>query len=69
MIWSVPAEGSGDLIEGANVITGLTTSSGTFIAGEEISGAGIPAHTTIQAVRPGVIILSADAKRLAALWR
>src|SRR6202167_2499679 len=56
-----PAEGSGDLIEGANVITGLTTSSGTFIAGEEISGAGIPTHTTIQAVPPGVIILSANA--------
>ncbi len=57
-----PAEGSGDLIEGANAITGLTTSSGTFIVGEEISGAGIPAHTTIQTVRPGVIILSADAE-------
>ena len=57
-----PAEGSGDLIEGANVVTGLTTSSGSFIAGEEISGAGIPANTTIQAVRPGVIVLSADAE-------
>jgi hypothetical protein len=56
-----PAEGSGDLIEGANVVTGLATSSGTFVAGEEISGAGIPAHTTIQAVRPGVIVLSAGA--------
>ncbi len=56
-----PAEGSGDLIEGANAVTGLTTSSGTFIAGEEISGAGIPVGTTIQAVRPGVIVLSADA--------
>ncbi len=56
-----PAEGSGDLIEGANVVTGVATSSGTFVVGEEISGAGIPAHTTIQAVRPGVIILSTDA--------
>jgi hypothetical protein len=56
-----PAEGSGDLIEGANAVTGVTTSSGTFVVGDEISGEGIPAHTTIQAVRPGVILLSADA--------
>jgi hypothetical protein len=55
-----PAGGTGVLIAGSNTITGVTVASGTFVAGEEISGVGIPAATTIVSVQPGVLVLSAD---------
>ncbi len=57
-----PAEGSGESIAGVNDITGLNTTSGTFLAGDQISGAGIPAGTTIQSVHAGTIVLSSEAE-------
>ncbi len=57
-----PAEGTGEVVAGLNGVSGLVTSSGVFTAGEEISGAGIPSGTTIVAVDPGVLVLSADAE-------
>jgi hypothetical protein len=56
-----PAEGMGDLIEGVDAVVGLSTTKGEFVAGEEISGAGIPAGTTILSVQPGGLVLSAEA--------
>ncbi|MGA9305251.1 MAG: hypothetical protein WBW31_07610 [Candidatus Sulfotelmatobacter sp.] len=57
-----PAEGEGELIAGVNDITGLNTISGTFLAGEQISGTGIPAGTTILSVHAGTIVLSSEAE-------
>jgi hypothetical protein len=56
-----PAGGEGDVIAGSNTITGLTTMSGSFVAGESISGADIPADTTILSVKPSSIVMSAEA--------
>ena len=71
-----PAEGTGDVIEGSNTIIGVVATTSTFVAGEEISGEGIPATTTIPAtpttpattvpttivsVHPGAIVLSTEA--------
>ncbi|MBW8060605.1 MAG: hypothetical protein FVQ78_09890, partial [Solirubrobacterales bacterium] len=44
------ATGKGDLVELSNEITNVNTETGTFTAGEEISGAGIPAGARIGAV-------------------
>ena len=41
------AAGTGTLTDGSNVITALHVSTGSFLEGEEISGAGIPAGTSI----------------------
>jgi hypothetical protein len=52
---SIPAtvKGKGDLTEGSTVVKNLTTSAGTFVPGQAISGpAGIPAGTTIVSVGP-----------------
>jgi hypothetical protein len=45
-----PVTGSGDLEAGSSTITSLVASSGVFIEGEAISGAGIPPGTTITGV-------------------
>jgi DNA-binding beta-propeller fold protein YncE len=44
-----PAAGTGDLEAGSNLIRSLTISSGVFLEGETISGAGIPSGTKITA--------------------
>ena len=48
------------LSAGSNVISAVNTTTGAFGAGEAISGAGIPAETTIAKVGPGKITLSQD---------
>lgn len=42
--------GSGDTVAGSNAIANVTTTAGAFGVGQAISGAGIPAATTIVAV-------------------
>lgn len=56
------AVGSGDLAAGSEEVTSLTTAEGAFEAGQPITGEGIPANTTITAVEPGALVLSAKAK-------
>ncbi len=56
-----PAKGSGEVFAGVNVVFGPSASSGVFVSGEELSGAGIPSGTTIEAVEPGFLVLSANA--------
>jgi hypothetical protein len=56
------ATGTGELSEGSSEVTGLTTATGAFSVGQQISGAGIPADTEIvKLVEPGVIQISAPA--------
>jgi DNA-binding beta-propeller fold protein YncE len=55
------ASGSGDLSAGSTTIEDLTTSAGSFSAGQEISGAGIPSSTTVTGVGSGSITLSQSA--------
>jgi len=55
------ASGSSSFAAGSTTVTGLSTSQGTFLAGQEISGSGIPAGTTIVAVGSGTLTLSAPA--------
>lgn len=43
-----PAAGEGELTEHSNIVTNLSTSSGTFSVEAVISGAGIPEGTTIK---------------------
>jgi hypothetical protein len=52
------AKGTGVLSSGSPLVTGVTTSEGTFAVGMQISGQGIPAETTITAVGPGTLTLS-----------
>jgi hypothetical protein len=47
------ATGTGTLTSGSNEITPFTTTSGAFAPGQEISGPGIPAHTTIVLIVEG----------------
>jgi hypothetical protein len=56
-----PASGTGALVAGVDAVIGSVASSGEFLAGDEISGSGIPAGTTIVAAEPGVLVLSAAA--------
>jgi hypothetical protein len=56
-----PAEGTGTLVEGVDAVFESTATKGAFAVGDEISGEGIPAGTTIVAVQPGVLVLSAGA--------
>jgi hypothetical protein len=44
-----------------NFVTGLSTSAGAFLRGQEISGPGIPAGTEVTEAGPGVLMLSQDA--------
>ncbi len=46
------AHGSGVLESGSTKVESVTTASGAFAVGQEISGAGIPAETTIAACSP-----------------
>jgi hypothetical protein len=55
------ALGNGDLTTGSNEITGVTTSRGAFAVGQEIYGNAFPPGTTITAVNPGSLTLSAAA--------
>ena len=56
-----PAEGSGEVFAGVNVVVDPVASKGTFVAGEEIAGGGFPAGTRIEAVEPGFLVLSSNA--------
>ena len=55
------AQGSGKRTSGSPTITDLSTSSGTFEVGEAISGSGIPAGTTIEAIAGEELTMSAEA--------
>jgi hypothetical protein len=56
-----PAAGTGTLESGSTEVKSVVTSSGGFAAGQQIAGKGIPAGTTIAAVEPGKLVLSAAA--------
>jgi hypothetical protein len=56
-----PVQGTGDLIEGSNTLTGVSATSGAFAPGDQISGEGVPKGATILSVHPGIVVLSADA--------
>ncbi len=58
---STTAEAAGDLTEGSTAVSGVTIGAGTVLPGEAVSGAGIPAGTTIVAVGSGTLTLSAAA--------
>jgi DNA-binding beta-propeller fold protein YncE len=47
------------LAAGSKEVTGLATITGRFVAGQPISGAGIPTNTTIVAATPAALTLSA----------
>jgi hypothetical protein len=56
------ATGTGTLAEKSTEVTALATTAGAFAVGQEVSGTGIPAGTTIAALEPtgpGTITLSA----------
>jgi hypothetical protein len=53
------AEGSGNLSAGSDEVAAPATSGGAFEVGQPISGKGIPVGTTITAVEPGGLVLSA----------
>jgi hypothetical protein len=58
---STLAEASGTgvaLSAGSPIVTNLTTTAGQFTAGQQISGPGIPAETTILSVGAGQLVLS-----------
>jgi hypothetical protein len=57
----VLATGTGTTTSGGAVITELTTSSGEFRRGQTLSGAGIPAGTTVESAEAGELTLSAEA--------
>lgn len=56
-----PATGRGNITLGSQELTNVTTNSGAFVAGQTITGTGIPAGTTITAVGSGTLMLSAAA--------
>ncbi len=55
------ATGTGDVAELSTTVSNVVTSTGAFVQGEAITGAGIPAGTTIAAVGAGTITLSQQA--------
>lgn len=57
---SLPAHASvkGDLLAGSTTVTGLTSQSGVLATGQAISGAGIPASTTIVSLEETELTLS-----------
>jgi hypothetical protein len=55
---STATAGTGDLTEGSTTVENVVTTSGQFTVGKEISGAGIPAGTTISSVGEGTLELS-----------
>jgi hypothetical protein len=62
-ITGASGEGMGAVTDKSKIIEGVSTSHGAFTPGEEISGEGIPAKTTITAVDAlaGTLELSAEA--------
>jgi NHL repeat/WD40-like Beta Propeller Repeat len=52
------AAGAGALADSSTKVTSVVTTSGAFVVGQTITGAGIPAGTTITAVAKGEITLS-----------
>jgi len=56
-----PATGRGKLTSGSPVVEEVTTTTGAFAAGREITGPGIPSGTTITAIGAGTLELSANA--------
>ena len=60
------ATGSGDLTESSATVTNLDTATGAFLVGEAITGAGIPAGTTIASLGAGTLTLSQPATATAA---
>ncbi len=46
------ANGAGNLTSGSNTVTGLSSGFGAFHEGDAITGAGIPANTTVTACSP-----------------
>lgn len=62
---STGAAGIGDTEAGSNEITDFTASSGTFLAGEAISGPGIPAGVKVTAVTFDSLTISAAATETA----
>lgn len=59
------ATGTGDLVTGSTVVTSVATTGKSFLVGQEISGPGIPAGTTISALGAGTITLSQAATETA----
>ncbi len=55
---STGATGTGDLTNGSSTVSSVVTSTGAFVAGEAVSGIGIPAGTTITTVGAGTLTLS-----------
>lgn len=55
------ARGTGDTTSGSASVTNLSTSAGSFRAGQRIGGAGIPGGTTIFSISGSTITLSARA--------
>ncbi len=59
------ATGQGDLVSGSKTVSNVSTKTGTFAVGEEISGSGIPAGTTITVIGAGTLELSNAATKAA----
>jgi hypothetical protein len=59
------AKGSGNLASGSKEVTAIKTTAKSFAVGQTITGAGIPAQTTIVALGPGTITLSKPASAAA----
>jgi hypothetical protein len=57
------ATATGELTAGSPVVRSLSIAAGTFAAGETVTGEGIPANTTVLAVEPATLYLSADATK------
>jgi hypothetical protein len=55
------ATGAGDVSSGSNEVMNVSTATGSFESGQEISGSGIPAGTTVTSVTPTSLALSANA--------
>ncbi len=53
-----PAAGTGKTTKGAKSVSELTVTSGAFAVGQEITGSGIPAGTTITKVNSGSLTIS-----------
>ena len=57
------ATGKGDLADGSATVSNLTTATGAFALGQEISGDGIPQGTTITALDATSLTLSKPATK------
>jgi NHL repeat-containing protein/WD40 repeat protein len=57
------ATGEGTLTENETVVSELTTKTGAFAPGQELSGEGIPPGETIRRIFPGGLLLNAGATK------